>query len=126
MEILAPTSVGDLIDRITILRIKKMNFSDSTKVKIVMEHLARLENILFHTVDSSVQLDNAIQSLAKINSSLWNLENTLRQHLENAQFDKAFIKTVKAIVENNAERANVKRKINNEYNSSMIEQKEYR
>lgn len=126
VEILAPTSVGDLIDRITILRIKKERFNDSAKVRIVVEQLAQLEKILFHNIDSSSLLENAIYSLTEVNSCLWELENELRQHLEHTNYDENFVETVKAIVANNAERARVKRQINHTYKSSMSEQKEYR
>ena len=121
-EILAPISLGELIDKITILQIKanhlKKNALDNVKTE-----LSALETTLNNLkIDVSPML---IESLKATNEKLWSIEDMIRDHERQKKFDGEFISLARSIYQQNDNRSAIKRQINITYGSSLIEEKSY-
>lgn len=118
MKITIPISIGELIDKITILEIKSL-FTDSEYVKNELEELNQIKNTLTqYTLEYEVQLK-------KINEILWKIENKIRQKEKSKEFDKEFIELARSVYNTNDKRAEIKRKINETCNSFYKELKIY-
>lgn len=128
MLIEAPVSLGELIDKITILEIKVANISDAGKLKNVTHEL----NVLNAKVDSL--LDNAgksklaplQKSLKDINQELWIIEDDIRDCEFAKDFSDKFIQLARAVYVTNDKRAKVKKDINLAFGSELIEEKSYK
>tara|TARA_Y100001968_G_C19438794_1_gene761340 strand:- start:1181 stop:1582 length:402 start_codon:yes stop_codon:yes gene_type:complete len=121
-SIFAPISLGELIDKITILEIKK---SHMTGVKLinVEKELNLLKDIL---QDENLELNNdLINSLKKTNNKLWKIEDSIREKESNQEFDKEFIELARSVYKENDKRAKIKKEINKKYDSDMVEEKSY-
>ncbi len=122
-NILAPISLGELIDKITILEIKKV-YMTGIKLKNVNKELELLKNIL---ENKNLEIDDdLINQLKKINNSLWGIEDKIRIKETKQQFDKEFIELARSVYKENDLRASIKKKINQKYNSNLIEEKSYK
>lgn len=122
MNIEVSISVGELFDKITILRIKQKKFTDTQKLENVKHELAVLEKqITFDTSD----INNLISQLEDINTVLWNIENGKRECEALQQFDDRFISLARDVYIKNDERARLKKEINLATNSDIIEEKEH-
>ena len=121
--IFAPISIGELIDKITILEIKKQ-YADDDKLKNICQELTLLEDIL-----NSINVDGLVtdlrKTLFKINQELWNIENQKRQCEVLQKFDSDFIELARAVYFKNDMRAVIKRQINLLTGSTIIEEKIY-
>lgn len=126
MEILINISVGELIDKITILQIKKDKISDLEKVKKVSFELEILENSLnsFKT-NKTNELKVLMDNLKEINQKLWTIEDDIRLLEKNKQFDKNFIDLARSVYITNDQRFEVKNKINKLFLSDIEEVKSY-
>jgi len=126
MEILINISVGELIDKITILQIKKEKISDLEKVKKVSFELEILENSLnsFKT-NKTNELKVLMDDLKEINQKLWSIEDDIRLLEKNKQFDKNFIDLARSVYITNDQRFEVKNKINKLFLSDIEEVKSY-
>jgi hypothetical protein len=124
-EIKVPVSPGELLDKITILRIKAQRMRDAEKLKNVQLELAALE----HTWGSSnyAKLDIAadIEALQRVNERLWVIEDDIRDKERAQAFDARFIELARAVYFENDERAAIKRRINVRLGSSIVEEKSY-
>ena len=120
-----PISLGELIDKITILRIKfnKIN-SDEAQKNISLE-LDKLQHVLNNTIVVDDDLRNFEIKLSKINKSLWVIEDKLREKEKKKNFDKNFISLARLVYHKNDERAKIKRIINKSFGSELIEEKSY-
>jgi len=118
-EISAPVSPGELIDKITILEIKQERIKDVDKVKNVNLELELLESLW----DGSVYQSSALVKF--INEELWVIEDDLRLKESKAEFDRDFIELARSVYLTNDRRASVKREINLEVGSKLIEEKSY-
>lgn len=122
MNIEVSISVGELFDKITILRIKQKKFTDTQKLENVKHELAVLEKqITFDTSD----INNLISQLEDINTVLWDIENGKRECEALQQFDDRFISLARDVYIKNDERARLKKEINLATNSDIIEEKEH-
>ena len=122
-NIYVPISVGELIDKITILEIKKKNMSGE-KMKNVNNELESLQVILHN---EKLEVDqNLYLNLKKINSSLWEIEDKIRIKESLKEFDEDFIELARSVYKVNDERSLVKREINLKYNSGIVEEKSYK
>ncbi len=124
-KILVEVSVGELLDKISILEIKKEKIKDLEKLKFInYEH-----NILKDQLDKNVKVDKELnelfQSLKKINSELWTIEDDKRMCEKNSDFDEKFIKLSRDVHFLNDERAKLKLKINEFTGSKVKEIKQY-
>ncbi len=121
-SILAPISLGELIDKITILEIKKLHMT-SKQIKNVDKELKLLINIL-KDIDLEINI-NLINDLKEINNNLWKIEDNIREKEVNQEFDKEFIKLARSVYKENDKRASIKKQINKKYNSDLFEEKSY-
>jgi len=116
-------SIGELVDKVSILNIKKEKFKDARK----LENVKKEFNILLQRMrDAGIDLDNSYyQQLKEVNLKLWHIEDNIRQKEAKKEFDEEFIKLARSVYFNNDERAAIKKTINLEYNSDLVEEKEY-
>jgi len=124
-KILVEVSVGELLDKISILEIKKEKIKDSSKLKFIIEEHAILKDQLDQNVNSDEKLNNLFQSLKKINSRLWVIEDDKRLCEKNSDFTENFIKLSRDVHFLNDDRAKIKLEINNLTGSKIKEIKEY-
>jgi len=125
-EISAPVSPGELIDKITILEIKQERIKDVDKVKNVNLELELLESLWDGSVyQSSALVVKKRAELKFINEKLWVIEDDLRLKESKAEFDRDFIELARSVYLTNDRRASVKREINLEVGSKLIEEKSY-
>ena len=124
-KILVEVSVGELLDKISILEIKKEKIKDSSKLKFIIEEHAILKDQLDQNVNSDEKLNNLFQSLKKINSRLWVIEDDKRLCEKNSDFTENFIKLSRDVHFLNDDRAKIKLEINNHTGSKIKEIKEY-
>ena len=121
-SILAPVSLGELIDKITILEIKQTHMT-GTKLKNVDKELKLLKNIL---QDKNLEIDiDLINNLKEVNNNLWEIEDNIRIKESNQKFDKEFIQLARSVYKENDKRASIKREINQKCNSELVEEKSY-
>ena len=106
-----PISVGELVDKITILKIKSKNISDVHKLNNIKVELKALE-IKFKYLQIASPIDSEISNLEKINNELWVIEDEIREKEKNKEFDNTFIKLARSVYKVNDERANLKKIIN--------------
>ncbi len=122
-NIFVPISVGELIDKITILEIKK-KYMSGEKIKNVNNEFKSLKDILNN---EKLEVDqNLYLKLKKINSSLWKIEDKIRIKESLQEFDEDFIELARLVYKVNDERSLVKREINLKYNSEIVEEKSYK
>ena len=121
-SILAPVSLGELIDKITILEIKQIRMT-GIKLKNVNKELKLLKKILQNkNLDIDIDL---INSLKEVNNNLWEIEDNIRIKERDQKFNKEFIQLARSVYKQNDKRAAIKKEINEKYNSELIEEKSY-
>ena len=124
MIIKTPVSLGELVDKISILHIKNLNIKDSEKLKLVKEELLLLNKTLDdHINRNDIQLH--LDSLIAINSKLWVIEDDIRDCERNKIFDQKFIDLARSVYFTNDKRSAVKLEINKKFGSKIIEVKSY-
>ena len=124
MIINTPVSLGELVDKISILHIKNLNIKDSEKLKLVKEELLLLNKTLDDPVNrNDIQLH--LDSLIAINSKLWVIEDDIRDCERNKIFDQKFIELARSVYFTNDKRSAVKLEINKKFGSQIIEVKSY-
>ena len=122
-SILAPVSLGELIDKITILEIKQIHMT-GIKLKNVNKELKLLKKIL---QDKNLEIDiDLINSLKEVNNNLWQIEDNIRIKERDQKFNKEFIQLARSVYKENDTRASIKKEINQKYNSELVEEKLYR
>ncbi len=124
MQIEIPISIGELIDKITILEIKYENISDKEKNKLINVEL-KLLNSIYKKIGPNKELEQLKLELKKINSTLWEIEDEIRI-LENKKvFDKEFVSLARSVYITNDKRFDIKNKINKIFSSDIMEVKSY-
>ena len=124
MIINTPVSLGELVDKISILHIKNEKIKDDDKLKLVREELNLLNNTLNATVKINV-IQKYLDSLIEINSELWVVEDDIRDCERKKKFDKKFIELARSVYVINDQRSKVKLDINKKFGSTIIEVKSY-
>ena len=124
-KILVEVSIGELLDKISILEIKKKNIKDAEKIKFINDEYLVLKNQFEKEVKIDEKLNNLFKSLKEINNKLWNIENEKRLCEKNSDFGEKFIKISRDIHFLNDERGKIKLEINNYTGSKIKEIKEY-
>ena len=124
-KIIVEVSVGELLDKISILEIKQVKIKDPDKLKFISNEHSILKNQLDSNVKSDNKLNNLFQSLKKINAKLWVIEDDKRQCEKDKDFGEKFIKLSRDIHFLNDDRAKIKLEINNHTGSTIKEIKEY-
>ena len=124
-KIIVEVSVGELLDKISILEIKKEKIKDAEKLKFINNEHSILKNQLDENIKSDEKLNNLYQSLKEINAKLWVIEDDKRQCEKEKDFGEKFIKLSRDVHFLNDDRAKIKLEINNHTGSTIKEIKEY-
>ena len=124
-KIIVEVSIGELLDKISILEIKQEKIKDSEKLKFINNEHSILKDQLEKNVKSDDKLNSLYQSLKEINAKLWVIEDDKRQCEKDKDFGEKFIKLSRDIHFLNDDRAKIKLEINNHTGSVIKEIKEY-
>ena len=124
MLINTPISLGELVDKISILIIKQKNINDETKLDHVKKELDFLQKTLMNYIQKQ-EINDFLENLININSKLWNIEDDIRECERNKLFDQKFIDLARSVYFTNDERAKVKIDINKKFGSELVEVKSY-
>ena len=124
MFISTPVSLGELVDKISILHIKNINIKDEEKLKLIREELELLNQTLNKHIKNN-DIQNYLDSLIEINSKLWVIEDDIRDCERNKKFDQTFIDLARSVYFTNDKRSEVKLEINKKFGSKIIEVKSY-
>ncbi len=124
-KIIVEVSVGELLDKISILEIKQEKIKDPDKLKFIADEHTILKNQFNGKVKSDEKLNNLFKSLKEINSKLWVIEDDKRDCEKNKDFGDKFIKLSRDVHFLNDDRAKIKLEMNNHTGSSIKEIKEY-
>ena len=124
MIISIPVSLGELVDKISILQIKNKNIKDDEKLKLIREELTLLNNTLDDHVKPN-DIQEFLDALIEINSELWAIEDEIRDCERNKQFDENFISLARSVYITNDKRSKIKLDINKKFGSKIVEVKSY-
>ena len=124
-KIIVEVSVGELLDKISILEIKQEKIKDPNKLKFIKDEYSILKDQLDTNVKSTSEINKLYKSLKEINAKLWVIEDDKRLCEKEKKFDEKFIKLSRDVHFLNDERARVKLEINTLMNSNIKEIKEY-
>jgi len=123
MQILAPISVGELIDKITILELKQEYIHDQAKQINITRELQEL-NLIRDGLDLE-DITAETQELLAVNRALWHIEDFKRSCEHTGRFDRAFTQAAREVYLKNDQRAEIKRRINTKSGSDIVEEKSY-
>jgi len=126
MIINTPISLGELIDKISILQIKKKNIEDIEKQKLINAELEMLDKVLEKVLGNNSDIAEYLHQLIEINTKLWKIEDNIRECERQNKFDKEFIELARGVYFTNDERSKVKLEINKKFGSQIIEVKSYK
>jgi len=125
MPILAPISAGELVDKITILRVKAERIEPAKRPNVAKE-LALLEALAVEALPASERLAQLTAQLTDVNAALWDIEEGKRDCERRQDFGPEFVRLARAVYQENDRRAAIKRAINEETGSELVEEKSYR
>jgi hypothetical protein len=125
-DIKVPISPGELLDKITILRIKSRRITEQQKVANVRLELDALEQTWESSAYAGIDIAADVDALMRVNERLWIIEDDIRDKERAKAFDAEFIRLARAVYVENDERAAIKRRINTTLGSSIVEEKSYR
>lgn len=115
-------SIGEIVDKLSILSIKKQNISDKSKLDNIIKEHDYLNNIVFEVL--KIEYED-FKDMKEINSSLWDIEDNLRIKEKSKLFDEEFIQLARSVYYTNDKRASIKKRINQKYGSNFSEEKSY-
>ena len=129
MKINAPISLGELMDKISILSIKKDKIIDQSKINLIEDELNLLNKsisiIINQNKDRQIEILSLMDDLKKINSELWDIEDKLRECERKKFFDQSFIELARSVYLTNDKRSETKLEINKKFGSQIVEVKSY-
>jgi len=125
-DIKVPISPGELLDKITILRIKSQRMTDPAKLSNVRLELRALEETWSASAYARIDIAADIDALLRVNERLWVIEDDIRDKERAQAFDAEFVRLARAVYFENDERAAIKRRINVTLGSRIVEEKSYR
>lgn len=129
MNAIIPVSPGELVDKITILEIKKKNIKAAAKLKLIKTELSHLTKILNEMISNSKRIKPAVltekKKLLTVNKKLWDIENRIRAKEAKQSFDKRFIELARLVYITNDRRSEIKNRINILFGSAIKEVKQY-
>jgi hypothetical protein len=126
MPILAPISAGELIDKITILRVKARRIGDPVKEANVRKELALLEATALSHIPPSAEMERLTAELMAVNAALWDVEDGKRDCERRQDFGPDFVALARRVYIENDQRAAIKRAINAAAGSDIVEEKSYK
>jgi hypothetical protein len=124
-DILVPLSPGELLDKITILRIKVVRITDPAKAANVRLELELLEKTWRDAGCAAFDVAREERALQAVNERLWDVEDLIRDKEAKQTFDREFIDLARAVYVSNDERAAIKKRINLQLGSRLVEEKSY-
>ena len=124
MIVNTPISLGELIDKISILVIKEKKITDEKKNNLIREELTLLRKTLNETANNN-SINHYLNQLIDVNSALWKIEDEIRDCEKNKKFDQKFIELARSVYITNDKRAEIKLEINNKFGSKIVEVKSY-
>ena len=124
MIISTPVSLGELVDKISILHIKSIKIKNNEKLTLVKQELSLLEQTLNDHIKSN-DIKPFLDSLIDINSKLWVIEDDIRDCERNKKFDQKFIDLARSVYFTNDKRSEIKLEINKAFGSKILEVKSY-
>ncbi|WP_448208714.1 DUF6165 family protein [Azospirillum sp. sgz302134] len=122
---LVEIAIGELIDKITILQIKSEHITDPEKRKNVLFEIEILDKARRECVPESAELVQLEAELKAVNQQIWDIEDAVRDCERNKRFDDHFVALARSVYKTNDKRAAVKKKINELFNSRIVEEKSY-
>lgn len=125
MELRIPVSAGELLDKISILRIKEARITQEAKLANVRKELALLQKVARALPIEESQLASWLSALREVNESLWEIEDEIRACEARREFEESFISLARAVYRKNDERSRIKREINEATGSEIVEEKSY-
>lgn len=125
MSINIELSVGELLDKVTILQIKAERISDESKLININKELSVLTTLWEASPYSKTDLNENIQALKEVNEALWDIEDKIRDKERDQAFDQEFIDLARSVYFTNDKRADIKKVINTKTGSELIEEKSY-
>jgi hypothetical protein len=125
-DILVPVSPGELLDKITILRIKSARITDAAKLANVRLELGLLEKQWRASLPAGMDVAAEEKALENVNAKLWEVEDLIRDLEAEKRFDARFVELARAVYINNDERAAIKKRVNLKLGSALVEEKSYR
>ena len=125
-DVLIPVSPGELLDKITILRIKAVRILDAAKLANVKRELALLEEAWDAAGGAGHDVSQHEHALEHVNEQLWDIEDRIRDKEARQTFDREFIELARAVYVSNDERAAIKKRINELLGSRIVEEKSYK
>lgn len=123
--ILTPVSIGELIDKITILEIKAERIGDPAKLANVRTELDGLLPLFARQRDAEPALDALKEGLKRVNERMWDIQDQLRDKEAAQVFDEAFVQLARGVYRTNGERVQLKNEINRVAGSALVEEKQY-
>ena len=124
MIVNTPISIGELLDKISILLIKEKKITDQDKLNLVCNELSLLKEILEDSLKDKSYTEY-LDKLVNINTKLWNIEDDIRNHERNNNFNEDFIKLARSVYITNDKRSEIKFEINKKFGSKILEVKSY-
>ena len=125
-EIIVPVSSGELIDKISILKIKKNKITNKSKLRNIKKELFLLNKIYKNNFQKNKKILLYEKKLININKKLWDIEDKIRLLESKRNFNQEFIKLARSVYINNDKRSEIKKKINTLTGSHLIEEKSYK
>ncbi len=125
MEVNIPVSLGELLDKISILEIKNKKILDDAKLVNIKKELSGLRQVLESSNINLSKINDLYEELYNINLELWGIEDSIRILEKNESFDQEFIDFARKVYITNDKRFEVKNKINKTFNSKYVEEKSY-
>ena len=125
MQLQVPVSVGEVLDKITILQIKLAHISDAAKRANIQNELDALLPLVAGDAFTTDQMQALMAELKSVNGALWDIEDDIREKEAAKSFDAEFIRLARAVYVTNDKRAEIKKQINLATGSALIEEKSY-
>ena len=125
MNIKIEAGIGEILDKLSILQIKLIKIKNNEKLKNIEYEYNILLNIVSKNIDSNILNNEKYKNLLDVNKKLWNVEDNLREFEKINKFDEDFIINARSVYMLNDQRCYIKKLLNNEYNSNIIEEKSY-
>ena len=118
-------SVGELIDKISILELKQKHIKNNEQLKNIVKELNILKPLLKENRLESLEVNELYLKLYKVNSQLWEIEDKIREKEKEKNFDKEFVRLARSVYFTNDKRAQIKKEINIVSGSQLVEEKSY-
>lgn len=126
MSITTEISVGEFLDKLTILQIKQARIDDPAKLANINRELETLQQQWQMSPYANADINDDLRQLRKVNEQLWEIEDDIRAKEADGQFDQRFIDLARAVYITNDRRARIKKLINEKLGSGLIEEKSYK